>query len=233
VHSLFIRSFAIGLLLAPSAAFAQASAPPGPTPPAPSTGAASEDRDEPAPASPAPGSGPAAAAPEEPQFYHPTAQDMAKAPPTPGMPWMLTLLQDTHDFVVSPIRGWGDETRVRFGTDYGVTIGTFQFDTFELGFDAFRYRGIELVKRTPGNGLPFSIYLLIPNLDARAFIGSQRFGVAVGTSATGVRLASCEFTGCIEASLRLPTIDFWEADDHHFSSFAVSVGGGISAGMKL
>jgi hypothetical protein len=148
------------------------------------------------------------------------------------MPWMFTVLEDTHAFVIGSIRGWGDETRVRFGKEVGLTLGTFNFNTGGVGLDAFQYEGLPLLSEAPG-GAPFGIFLLFPTLDVRGYIGPGRWGAAVGTSVTGLRFANCALTGCFEVGLRALTIDFWGAGDFNQASFAVSLGGGLTAGIKL
>jgi hypothetical protein len=148
------------------------------------------------------------------------------------MPWMFTVLEDTHAFVIGSIRGWGDETRVRFGKEVGVTLGTFNFNTGGIGLDAFQYVGVPLVREAPG-GAPFGVFLLFPTLDVRGYVGPGRWGAAVGTSVTGLRFANCALTGCFEVGLRVLTIDLWGVGDFNQASFAVSLGGGLTAGIKL
>ena len=145
---------------------------------------------------------------------------------------MFSLMQDTHLFVDGSIRGFGSETRARFGGDFGFTIGTYNFNTLGAGIDAFQFRGIKLVSRAP-EGLPFDIYMLLPNLDVRAYGLAGRWGAAIGTSVSGIRIANCAITGCFEASLRLITVDLWGAGDFVNASAAVSIGGGLTAGIKL
>lgn len=174
---------------------------------------------------------PTAAGPAAPPFYRPTAIELNMAPPEPGLPWMVGLLEDTHGFVSGSIRGFGSETRLRLGRNHGVTVGTYNFNTFELGYDAFRYSGIHVY--TQPRGARLSVFVLVPNLDTRIFFSGSRFAVAFGTSVTGVRVANCALTGCVEASLRLVTLDVWGAGDGNGVGLAVSVGAGLSAGIKL
>jgi hypothetical protein len=145
---------------------------------------------------------------------------------------MFDVLADTHGFVFGSIRGWGDETRVRFGTDLGVTLGTFNFNTFGAGLDILRFQGIPIGPRDPLRSA-FRFYILLPNIDIRAYVGDRRFGVAAGTSLTGFRMANCALTGCFEMSMRVLTFDVWEAGDFNTSSIAMSLGGGLSVGIKL
>ncbi len=152
------------------------------------------------------------------------------APQPAGAPWMFSLLESSDGFVTGSIRGWGNETRVRFGKDWGFTLGTFNFNTFGGGMDFFRYRGIPLDALSGGL---FKVYVLLPNLDVRVYGGSDRFAGVIGTSATGLRLANCAVTGCFEASLRVLTVDLWEATDFQQASFAVSLGGNVTVGIKL
>src|SRR5258708_8715677 len=53
----------------------------------PFAGAASEDRDRPGTSA------------NEPPFYAPTPQEQLPAPPPPGAPFMLSILEDGHAFV--------------------------------------------------------------------------------------------------------------------------------------
>ncbi len=77
------------------------------------------------------------------------------------------------------------------------------------------------------------MFVLLPNLDIRGFISDSRAAFALGTSLSGLRVANCALTGCAEISLRLLTLDYWYAGNFHGASSAVSVGGGLSAGIKL
>jgi hypothetical protein len=165
-------------------------------------------------------------------FYRPTGPELDLAPSPAGVPWMFDVLADTHGFVFGSIRGWGDETRVRFGTDLGVTLGTFNFNTFGAGLDILRFQGIPIGPRDPLRSA-FRFYILLPNIDIRAYVGDRRFGVAAGTSLTGFRMANCALTGCFEMSMRVLTFDVWEAGDFNTSSIAMSLGGGLSVGIKL
>jgi hypothetical protein len=204
-----------------------ASPPPQYAPPAseaaPASGAAvSEDRD---------GPGTSSAAPKEPPFYRPSSAELEMAPPAPKTtPWMFSLLEGTDDFVVGSVRGFGDETRVRFGKDIGITIGTFNFNTFGGGVDFFRYAGIPIDALS---GSMFKVFVLLPNLDARVYASGAKVGAAIGTAATGLRLANCALTGCFEMSLRVLSVDVWGVSDYNQVSAAVSIGGNLSVGMKL
>ncbi len=170
-----------------------------------------------------------------PPFYIPTVAEQALAPEPPPKPLMLNVLMDTHYFVSGSIRRFGDETRLRLGKDVGLTIGTFNFNALELGFDALRFGGIKVYEQPAKANL--SVFVLLPNLDFRVFFSSisnpSRVGVALGTSLSGIRIASCGLTGCAEVSLRLVTLDGWYAGNSHGAGLARSVGGGISAGIKL
>jgi hypothetical protein len=145
---------------------------------------------------------------------------------------MLSVLEDTHSFLFGSVRGWGDETRLRIGKEVGLTVGTFNFDTLGGGFDAFEYSGVQLVRESP-SGFPFSVFLLVPNFDVRAYAWTGRWGAAMGTSATGLRIANCALTGCFEVGIRLPTVDLWWTGDFNRASFSLSLGGGLTAGIKL
>jgi hypothetical protein len=182
---------------------------------------ASQDRD-------APAAGPT----QDFRFYHPTLDERQLAPPPPALPVMLGILEDTHGFVSGSIRGFGDETRLRIGANQGVTIGTYNFNTFEFGYDGFRYSGVKIYE-PPSGGSGLNVFLLVPNLDIRGFISASRAGLAIGTSVSGIRVAKCIQTRCLEASLRLLTLDSWFAGDFHKASPAFSVGGGLSLGVRL
>jgi hypothetical protein len=166
-----------------------------------------------------------------PEFYRPLQSELDLAPPKPGLPGMFTLMEDTHGFVSGSIRGFGSETRVRFGTNHGITFGTFNFNTFEIGYDALRYGGLKIYEQSENKHL--SVFLLLPNIDVRVFLSDKRFAGALGTSVSGIRVANCGLTGCAEISLRLLTLDAWVAGDKHDAGVAFSVGAGLSAGLKL
>ncbi|HWZ88607.1 MAG TPA: hypothetical protein VNW92_07150, partial [Polyangiaceae bacterium] len=91
--------------------------------------------------------------------------------------------------------------------------------------------GVKVYEPSTGPGL--NVFLLIPNLDVRAFVSGSRAAMAIGTSVSGVRLAKCIDTRCVEVSLRLLTLDAWYAGDFHGASPAFSVGAGLSAGLKI
>jgi hypothetical protein len=244
-------SFSVACLvsLLSGSALAQAPVWPTPVPPAPAQPAPVAPTA--APVAPAPGAAPVPVAPapagaasqdrDAPEtttavgrplpFYIPTPEERLLAPPPAELPFMFSLLEDTHGFVSGSIRGFGDETRIRFGTDQGITLGTFNFNTFEFGYDAFRYRGIKVYEQPSGSHL--NVYVLLPNLDIRGFISGSRLATAIGTSVSGIRVATCRVAGCGELSLRLLTLDSWYAGNYHGGSFAFSVGGGLSAGIKL
>jgi hypothetical protein len=147
------------------------------------------------------------------------------------MPFMFGVLEDVHSFAVGSVRGLGSETRVRFGNNNGITLGTYNFDSFEIGYDAFRYSGVEVFAQD--SGLKLHGYVLVPNLDFRVFVGPNRLATAIGTSASGFRIANCALTGCFEASLRVLTVNAWYTGDFHNASFALSLGAGLSLGIKL
>jgi hypothetical protein len=144
---------------------------------------------------------------------------------------MVALLADDHYFVYGSIRGFGEETRalISFG-NIGITAGAFNVQAAELGVDLFRYQGLHVGKR---GAFPFDTYILLPNLDVRGFIGPQRVAGAVGSGLSGIRLANCALTGCFEMSLRVLDVDLWYAGDLNKQSLAISLGGGLSAGIKL
>ena len=183
----------------------------------PFAGAASEDRDRPGTSA------------NEPPFYAPTPQEQLLAPPPPGAPFMLSILEDGHGFVSGG--GFGAETRLRFGKPaVGLTVGMFGLDAAEIGLDLLRYMGVRVA--TKSESLPFDVYVLLPDIDLRAYFdGGSRAGVVAGTSLSGVRIANCSLTGCAEISLRVLTADVWY--DFGSQSQSLSLGGGLSAGIKL
>ncbi len=142
---------------------------------------------------------------------------------------MVSLLESSDGFAVGSVRGWGNETRVRIGTSTGVSVGAFNFNAFGLGVDFFRYAGLPL-DIVAG---PTKVFVLVPNLDMRFYVGDNRLGAAIGTSLTGLRVANCALTGCFEVSLRVLTLDLWAVGDDKQASPAVTVGGSLSVGIKL
>jgi hypothetical protein len=189
--------------------------------PALQANAASEDHD-------APLAGPV----KEPPFYNPTAQELSLAPPPPSTPFMLSLLADGHGFTSGG--GFGAvETRLRFGKpSVGVTVGLFDFKVGELGVDFLRYMGFRVAAKSAS--FPFDTYVLFPNIDVRGYFdGGSRVGTVFGTSLSGLRIANCSLTGCTEVSLRVLTADLWYDFNSPSQNFAVSLGAGASAGIKL
>lgn len=124
--------------------------------------------------------------------------------------------------------GQRDARAVREGL--GLHPGNLQLQHVRRRDQLFRYRGIPLDALSGGL---FKVYVLLPNLDVRVYGGSGRFAGVIGTSATGLRLANCAVTGCFEASLRVLTVNLWEATDFQQASFAVSLGGNVTVGIKL
>jgi hypothetical protein len=188
----------------------------------------------PVPALEAPAEGRPAGEPPAP-FYIPTIPDLEMAPHFSKAPPMVALIADTHDFVSGSIRGFGDETRIYVSpgdSSLGFLVGTFNFDTFGVGIDVGRYWGRLLSgKERPSD---VNLYLLVPNIDARFYFGSDRMAAVAGTSVTGLRVATCALLSrCAELSLRVATLDFWYAGDNNQQRFAFSVGGSLTAGIKL